>query len=230
MRLFFDIETTANPEAIALMPAPKAPGNLKDLEKIAAAIEAKKQEQVELAPLDPDYGKILSIGYANSEDGPVNTLVVGDVIYAENRKDPKTGELSWYEEKLSEATVLERFWDLLYDCGGRCVGYNIIGFDLPYLLRRSFALGVIPKYMPSLVKYHTEPTTDLMAILYNWGAMPYKGLKQVAKLYGLPVECPEVDGSMVKNMTRDQLVAYQISDVKLTITLYQRMNGIYFNH
>lgn len=37
-RLFFDIETRANPAACALMPDPKAPANLKDPEKIAAAI------------------------------------------------------------------------------------------------------------------------------------------------------------------------------------------------
>lgn len=69
-RIFFDIETQANPENLALAPEPKAPGNLKDPAKIAAAIEEKKRDLIESAALDPDYGKVLSIGlsYQDSDE------------------------------------------------------------------------------------------------------------------------------------------------------------------
>lgn len=44
--LFFDIETTANPDAIALLPEPSAPANYKDQDKITQYIIEKKAEQI----------------------------------------------------------------------------------------------------------------------------------------------------------------------------------------
>ncbi len=203
-RLYFDLETIANLDALQHAPAPEPAANLKDPEKIAKSIEEKRQEQIDRAPLDPDYGEIVTLGFATYPDGEV-TVLHGD-----------------------ERAILTGFWAAFAECSGRCVGYNILSFDLPYLLRRSMALGIRPPFMPVLAKYRTDPVTDLMGILYNWG--PAKGLKQVAKLYGLPVACPEVDGSQVGGLPLEKIIEYQVSDVKLTIALWQRMNGVYFNH
>ncbi|PKN83356.1 MAG: hypothetical protein CVU46_17200 [Chloroflexi bacterium HGW-Chloroflexi-8] len=203
-RLIFDIETIANLDTLRYAPEPEAPGNLKDPEKIAKAIEEKRQDQIDRAALDPDYGEIVTIGFSTSPKGEIQVLH-GD-------------------EKL----MLEKFWNVFDDCSGRCVGYNILGFDLPYLLRRSMAVGVRPIILPILAKYRTDPVTDLMGILYNWN--PAKSLKQVAKIYQLPIECPEVDGSKVGSLPLEEIIKYQISDVKLTISLWERMNGIYFSH
>ena len=71
--------------------------------------------------------------------------------------------------------------------------------------------------------------TDLMAIRYNWDTYKAKGLKAMAKLLGIPNELPDVDGSQVKDMTPEQLRAYQASDVKLIVEVFNRMNGVYFN-
>lgn len=203
-RMFFDLESIANLDTLQYAPQPEAPGNFKDPEKIAKAIEEKRQEQIDRAPLDPDYGEIITIGYATDPDGEV-TVLSGD-----------------------EKEMLAQFWKVFASCNGHCVGYNIIGFDLPYLLRRSLANGIKVGYQPFLAKYRTEPVTDLMGILYNWG--PAKGLKQVAKIYQLPVECEEVDGSQVGSLPLEKIIEYQVSDVKLTIALWQLMNGVYFTH
>ncbi len=215
-RLFFDIETTLNPGVIDLMPEPAAPANLKDPEKIAAAIEEKKREMIEKAALDADYGRILSIGYSTGEWVQV---MLNDDVYPD-------AVTNTYSEK----EMLETFWRLFKECGGACVGYNILGFDLPYLMRRSMALGVKLPFIPNLAKYRTEPITDLMMIIYNWGSDKYKSLKQVAKLYGIENAAPDVDGSMVAGLDADQLIAYQISDVKMVMALYEKMNGVYFVH
>ncbi len=221
-RLFFDIETAANADALAFMPSPEAPANLKDPEKIAAAIEAKRLEQIERAALDPDYGKILSIGF--SYGGEVHVLLNREVYYP-----PPDGLAS--VNTVSEADMLRVFWkELALEAHGCCVGYNVLGFDLPYLLRRSFALGIRPHFPPNLARFRTEPVTDLMMILYNWGSDRYKSLKLVAKLYGLPVVADDIDGSMVASLDADQIARYQISDVKLVMALHERMNGVYFNH
>ncbi len=39
--LFFDIETTANPDALSLLPEPSAPANYKDADKIALYVSEK---------------------------------------------------------------------------------------------------------------------------------------------------------------------------------------------
>ena len=216
-RLFFDIETRALPQACALMPEPKAPANLKDPEKIAAAIAEKKAEQLSTAALDADYGQIVSIGYA--------------ICFSnEPTQAPVTVLLNTGEPGETETDLIITFWKHFAACGGRCVGYNILNFDLPYILRRSFALGIRPPSIPNLAKFRTDPITDLMAILYNWGNDRYKGLKTVVKLYGIPNDCPEVDGSQVATLSVDDLLKYQASDVRLVMALYDRMNGVYFNH
>jgi hypothetical protein len=226
-RLFFDIETASNPETCALMAEPKAPGNLKDPEKIRAAIEEKKAELIEQAALDPDYGRVLSIAYATAPDGPVTVRMVGDVYHASQCHDADTGELVIVEYVYCEKELLGNFWKLFADVRGACVGYNILSFYLPYLMARSMYLGVKIPFTPMLAKFRPEPVTDLYAIRYNWG--PGKGLKQVCKLLGIPNDCPDMDGSQVKNMSREQLFEYAASDVKLVQALYQRMNGVYFS-
>lgn len=226
--LFFDIESLANPETCALMPEPviEAPANYKDPAKIAEYVTEKaaaaKAAALEKAALDPDYGRILSLGMAMEPDGPIVVLTVGQTV-------TEVGEdFSSHEYTLTEDDLILTFWQNLAACGGRCVGYNILGFDLPYLLRRSMALGIRVPILPNLARYRTEPVTDLMAILYNWGADRYKGLKQVARLYGIKNDCPDVDGSKVKDLDAETLRAYQASDVKLVIELWRKMNGVYF--
>lgn len=214
-RLYFDIETQANPEALESAPEPKAAGNLKDPEKIVADIASKKAELIERAALDPDYGKILSIGWATDPDTKDMTVLV-------------TGEKDSMEVEMTESMVIDSFWSALDNCQGACVGFNIISFDLPYIMRRSMALGIKPPLVPFMARFRTEPITDLYPIMYGW--QPGKGLKAIAKLYGLIVLAPDVDGSMVHTLTTEELVKYQVSDVFLTQQLYNRMNGIYFRH
>jgi len=113
---------------------------------------------------------------------------------------------------------------------GYAAGYNIIGFDLPMLQRRSFALAVKPGLLSlpaiSPAKYRTQPILDLMGVLYNWDRS--RGLKWVCKRYGIPNPLPDLDGSMVGEMDRATLRKYVANDVNLTIQLYRWMQGVYF--
>ena len=208
MTLFFDIETEANPEAMPYIPEPQAPSNYKDAEKIAEYVAAKKAEQVSGMALDADYGRIIAISMKPGLTQEVETVLVGD------------------EKAKTEKDLIELFWKRFENMNGSTCGYNIIGFDLPYLLRRSFDLGINVPYPPQLAKYRNEPTTDLMGILYNWG--PAKGLKFVAKRYAIYNPLPELDGSMVANMDRETLRKYAGNDVDLTVGLFKKMYGVYF--
>ena len=144
----------------------------------------KKQQRhkaaaIEKAALDPDYGRILSLGYATSVDGPITVMIVGDVYWAEQKTYRFDREEERVEEhSYTEIDVINEFWRVFKECFGKCVGYNILGFDLPYIMRRSMALGIDPnQHSPYLSKYRDEPTTDLMQILYNWEFGKWKGFE-----------------------------------------------------
>lgn len=206
--MFLDIETRGNEKAIALLDPIRAPGNLKDPAKIEAAIEEKTQERIERAPLDSDLGLIAGIGYKIGSKGEVVVNIV--------------------TKKNTEVKVLEDFWMQFAIVGGRCAGYNILNFDLPYIVKRSFDLGVRPSLLPTLIKYRTEPVTDLFMLLCGWDYRNGHNFKWICKRYGITVLDEGTDGSMVKDMNEAELKKYMVSDVTATCELYFRMRGYYF--
>ncbi len=208
--LILDIETAARPEALAYLPEPTAPANYKDEAKIAAYIDAKRAEQAAQAALDPDTGQITAVAFRLHPDGdPTQALLVGD------------------EHVPDERALLVAVWQEIDKTNGHIAGYNVMGFDLPFILRRSMALGVKPTPILTFSRYQTRPIRDLMAILYNWGNGA-KGLKTVAKIYGIPNPLPDLNGSQVATMDRETLRRYVANDVDLTAALYDRMTGYYW--
>ena len=205
--LFFDIETKVNPDALSFLPDPVAPGNYKDAEKIAQYVADKKAEQIAQAALDSDLGRVAAIAMQCGLENTVEAFMVGD------------------EATPDEPALLRCFWSRFEQMEGYACGYNIIGFDLPYLLRRSFALNVIIPLQPRLTKYQIEPVTDLMGILYNWGSA--RSLKWVCNRYGIENPMPDLDGSQVASMDRETLRKYAMNDVFLAVELYKRMCGVY---
>lgn len=209
-RLFFDIETRADPEAVQYLPEPRPPKNYKDAEKIEQWIMNKQVELLEKAALDPDTGNIVAVA--------IRRGVAADI---------KAREIVGKYDADDEGELLRWFWDELGNLGGYSCGYNILGFDLPFILRRSFALAVLPSLMPSLARYQTEPSTDLFGILYNWSPGG-KGLKFVCERYGIPNTLPELHGGQVGDMDAATLKKYVANDVRLVSGLFMRMNGVYF--
>ena len=132
--IVFDIETGPLPTAELedRIPNWEAPANYKNDAKIAAYITQKRLDWIERAALDATTGKILAIGILDCrEDGveKVNTLA-GD-----------------------EAEIIAAFSSIVMQCGGSgwpLVGWNICGFDLPFILRRSWILRVaLPQWIRS---------------------------------------------------------------------------------
>lgn len=199
--LFFDIETVADLSAIDSIDV-KVPSNYKDEAKIEAYIAEAKAEAIAKMALDPDLGMIKSISSGLSKETIVCRMT-------------------------DEASMLKDFWSEWKDNYMLCCGYNIIGFDLPFMMRRSMALGVsIPGGSVDLRKYQKFPTLDLMGVLFNWDRA--KSLKWVVKRYGIQNDLPDLDGSKVATMDDETLAKYSINDVKLTMDLYQKMINVYF--
>ncbi len=210
--LIFDIETAARAEAEAFLPEPSAPANYKDVDKIAAYIAERRAEQLSKAALDPDLGQIIAVAYklhpCPAGEDRSTAVLVGD-------------------DGATEADLLALLWRQIGEVKGWTIGYNILGFDLPYILRRSMALGVRPTIIPQMARYRTEPVRDLMAILYNWTSTT-KSLKTVVKMYGIPNPLPDLDGSQVMMMDPKTLRRYVANDVSLVAALYDRMDGYYW--
>ena len=130
----FDIETGPLAEEILNDMMPEfdeqyvKTGNLKDPAKIAAKIEAAREDHVtkwfERAPLSATTGQVLAIGYYDSRA----------------RETSIDHQLDMTEEEL-----IYVFWDRVVrarKADAKMVGVNIFDFDLPFLVRRSWILDI----------------------------------------------------------------------------------------
>ena len=224
--LIFDIETKKNNDLVDLIPLPKlkeAPKNYKDQSKIdafeASAIveqECMILEQRSRMSLDVDFAKIACIGIATSFE-PSSRLV----LMCRDLKE--------------EIDALKKFWSYALYCN--LIGYNIIYFDLPIIIRRSMMLGVRPSFLleQNRAKY-ADNIIDLQLKLYNNGYVtnmnnqkPFARKQEaICKILGIENPLIGIDGSMVKNMTDQELFDYNMNDLLLTQQLAAKMQGYYF--
>ena len=220
--LFVDIETVGNPDMCPFVETPvpptpeEAPRNFKKEEAIKGWMaketkrrEAEYQERLERMPLDVDFARVIAIGY-----------VIGNAPI----------QVALAEDTNSEAAALLAFWTALKE-GSRICGFNVLDYDLPIILRRSWMLGVRPTRMLDFRRYSTQSVIDLMQILYNWGKAPgprYRGLKKVCEMFGIPNPLPELDGSQVAEMDTATRAKYCKNDVEMTRELARRTYGWYW--
>jgi predicted PolB exonuclease-like 3'-5' exonuclease len=203
--IYFDIETGPLPEdqLVALMP-PFDPGevktgNIKDPDKIAAKIaEAKanhKRQFLEDAALDPITGRVVAIGVWSDE----GFHVIGHD---------------------DEAQILREFWELARGRMGypeRIGGFNVCGFDLPFLFRRSWKHRLQIPIGIRRGRYWSEQVIDLREV-WQMGDRNARGsLDAVAKHLG--VGAKNGDGKQFAELwqtDRPKAVDYLRNDLMLT--------------
>jgi DNA polymerase elongation subunit (family B) len=207
MPTFFDIETkpmTAE-QLMGVMPAFNAPANIKDPSKIAAAIESKQASYIEKAALSPSSGIVQAIGVmASGEDH----ICVSDE---------------------DEKSMLQWFWATIEAEGSTTlVGWNILNFDLPFLVSRSWAHGIRVPILNYYVSYnrYTLPVLDLMQFMCLSrdtrtmslsSALMMTGLQPKAETKGLlPYELYEQD--------KEAFFDYLQRDVQALADLYERLS------
>lgn len=208
--LIYDLECQAKPESEleSLMPEFQASGVLKDPVKILADIAAKKQKWMDDAALSAITGQLLCIGISESGSGGI---IEGD-----------------------EVSMVQEFWYHLdavkSESAGACVfvGYNSHSFDLPWLIRKSWLLGV---KVPSWIKrgrYFSDLFVDLKEV-WQCGDRNEStgGLNGLAKAFGLGSK----NGSgkhfgKLWNEDREAARAYALQDIHLTEQLAMRMGVI----
>jgi len=256
--LVFDIETAPEPNEILeglftfdestvknyhLLTAEFDPGevklgNMKDPAKIEAKIEAERQkfetakESVasnidtarseawqtfrDRAALSPLTGRVIAIGcwIPNVHDICVNYAVEEAGI-------------------VSEMELIERFLnsaDAVLSDGGSLVGHNIIGFDLPFILRRGLKYGFRPpktitnalaQYRPTNLidtmrewqfgnRYEGFVKLDQLAAFFGTRRKTGNGADFHKKFFGTPEE-------------REEALEYCINDVLMTAEIAAKM-------
>lgn len=166
-----DIETLPNIDLIDCLPEPKAPGNLKDPAKIAAAIQEKKAEQVDKMALDPLFGRICAYSWWG-EGNDHGYSVMSDTTQAE--------EIRLVRELLQMFVITNT-------TAPSIVTWNGMSFDVPFIVKRAMLLNVErPTGFPGL-KYFTKryshvPHCDMAKELTLWDNASYMSLDTAAKV------------------------------------------------
>lgn len=249
--LIFDIETAPLPEeqlrellppldesAIEGLvtgdfdPASVKCGNLKDQAKINEKIEAARvaheaakdnaasilktakekhwQDFLERAALSAITGRVLAVGYLATESGKFAV-------------DHGNGD---------EKKLLSSFWSKYAKCrqdSRKMVGHNVAGFDVPFLLRRSWILEVdVPETVLDRNRYLDPIFVDTMA-LWGCGSREAVKLDVLGQVLGVGRKLEGVDGAMFHKLwfgtedDRAKAVEYLVQDLRLTAAVAGRM-------
>jgi hypothetical protein len=164
---------------------------------------------------------------ANHEDGALlnpETARVAAIGYHE----PTHGRYVIAYDK-DESAVLRQFWDLFRTsnaAGFKMIGFNIFGFDLPFLIRRSWFHSVaVPKnIMSSGGRYWCDTFVDLMV---QWRCGSYRefiGLDALSRFLG--VGAKNGNGELFYRLwdtDRKAAISYLRNDVEITFRCAEKM-------
>jgi predicted PolB exonuclease-like 3'-5' exonuclease len=202
--IVFDIETVPQDEAklLALAPEFTAPANLKDPEKIAAAIARKRADYLADAALNWKTAEVVLIGAADD-----------------------TGVQSFTAR--SEKELIGNFLAVLTAALGDGVavgGHNVKGFDLPMLVNRARVHGLkVPATILSFWKGRpqwADNIFDTLEILSFGKFFEGNGVDDVARVFGLPPKLGHGgDFPMLWRADRDGAIAYNRRDVEIEIEI-----------
>jgi hypothetical protein len=207
-RIYFDIETGPRPESeiASMMPEFSAPSNYKDAAKIADAIEKQKAAWIEKAALCATTGKVLAIGVR--ANGASHIFASGD-----------------------EADDLRVWWAFAEQCardGDVLVGFYIAGFDVPFLVRRSWALGVPVPLGVFSGRYLNHHVFLDLAEEWQCGDRTEKiSLKRLAEFLGVGTKDANGGAAFAEKWKTDRAaaIAYLENDLLLTEAVANKILG-----
>ena len=172
--VLLDLETYAIDGVDAYIEPPQAPANYVNAEAIERYVAAARAKEIAKAALDPDTGRIVALAWQQDD----------------RDSEPR---VSTFKTEDEEARGLVEFWDDFNDGHKRILTFGGHRMDLPFLMRRSQALGV--RY-PYLRVDRNSPHLDLYRVLSFDDAI--KGRKQsfYIKRYNL-----DADGCITDTVT-----------------------------
>ena len=201
--IYFDIETEALPgeELKHDLPPFEAPKTYKDPKKIAAYVEQKRIDYVKKAALSPLTGRVLAIGISSEKDG--------QGVF-EGEEDYLLGEFWKYFRHNNEAQ-----W----------VGHNTHNFDWPFLIKRSWKLGVPVASGIKDGKWYRKNLRDTMEM---WGSGSYGDhikLDRLARYFGCGSKGGQSGAHFAETYHNDKpaAIAYLYNDLAMTQAVFERM-------
>lgn len=175
----------------------------------AAAQERMQREEelYERSAFDGTFSRIICIGL----------LIFSDLMQPQ-------GAVAWHGSV--EQELLRQFWTRLGEIRPSLfIVHNGLGFDLPFLKKRSIIHQVKPSMEISLAKFRTDPVYDTMAIWSNWDARGWVKLDVLAR--ALNVETKSGSGKQVADMwaagLSKEIAEYCLQDTYVTYACYRRM-------
>lgn len=200
--IYFDIETGPLPreELERLMPEFTAARNLKDPEKITADIANKKQAWFDNAALNPLTGRILVCGLKQGS----RFIMLDGVSMTDG----------------GERIILQEFWgrwSASLPKSTTFVGFNIYGFDLPFMVRRSWVLGVPVPADIMIGRYWNKRLVDLQEVWQLGDRHAPGSLGDIAK--GLGIGEKQSNGAEFARLYSEdpaQALKYLENDLELT--------------
>jgi hypothetical protein len=190
----------------------------------AAAVEAKAnaatdqwREFVDRAALSPITGRVLAIGWIGTND----VIQIWAV-------DPADAD--------AEKKLLTTFWVSFRECcktDSPIIGFNSLGFDLPFLIRRSWLLGVD---VPDDVLSNGRPHRLFIDLMQVWGCGNRQeriSLDNLSAFFGHGQKTEGVNGGdfarlylSEKPEDREKAIEYLRQDCRLTMAAAKRMGAI----
>jgi hypothetical protein len=199
--------------------------------QVALDIETIKPPKEEWASIQGINLKTEVEGDANIEreyercvfDGTFGRIVcIGLVILRDDRSPEET--IAWYGP--NEKKILQEFWNRLGAVRPELIiTHNGLGFDLPFLKKRSIINHVKPSIDLNFAKFRSKPVFDTMAEWSNWDVRSYAKLDVLARALG--VETKSGSGEQVAGMWDrgewEAIANYCLQDVYVTYACYCRM-------
>lgn len=214
--LYLDIETIAaqSEEARqAIAKTVRPPATLKKAETIAAWEANEKQKAIDEAvaktSFDGTYGHVCCIGWAIGE-GQIRSASVTRV------EDEKLV----LEAVFKEMRPVSEGWETPV-----IVGHNVSGFDIRFLWKRAFILGVrMPAWMPRDPKPWGVDVFDTMTVFA--GQRETIGMDRLCAAMGLEGK-GDIDGSMVADLwakgEHETIAEYCRADIERTRAIHRKM-------
>ncbi len=217
MIVVLDIETVQAPREewrrlIGLEESAEEAAAVQEADDLFAKAEADARQQRE----DEAYEK-------SSFDGTFSQIICIGLLAFSNDMEPR-GAVCWYGA--NERELLREFWAKLgHERPSLFIAHNGLGFDLPFIKKRSIIHQVKPTVEISLARFRTEPVFDTMAVWSNWDARGWIKLDVLAR--ALNVETKSGSGSQVAGMWEKrqgrEIAEYCLQDTYVTYACYCRM-------
>ena len=188
-----------------------------------ARSDEERERMPEMLSLWPFTGKIVAIAMLNTESRR------GRVWYEKNdgRQEETSSDGLFQFIGDGETEFLGEFWRAMRKFH-RFVTFNGRGFDGPFLMLRSAALGVTVTRNLVGYRYAIRPHTDLLEVISFFGASRKWNLDFACKVFG--VESPKeqgMDGYSVGHYYRSgrvrEIALYCRRDVEATARLYKKL-------